>query len=194
MHVAGKVDKGYTYSANANYWAPLSNYDDDDDDDSNEEIKKGEKTSTMILDSGATSHFVNPKENLPITGKAHKTVALPDGSTISATHTAELPFSKLTNDARKAYVLPGLQPNSLVSVGKLADAEYTTIFHPARKGVTVNQKGSIQIKLLHKPVLQGGRDNNGLWQLSQQTTAPSLVSKMTKQEVASNVYNLLSMS
>ena len=117
----------------------------------------------MVLDLGATLHFVNPKENLPITGKAYKTVALPDGSTISATHTAELPFSKLTNDARKAYVLPGLQPNSLVSVGKLADAEYTTIFHPARKGVTVHQKGSIQIKLLHKPVLQGWRDNNGLW-------------------------------
>jgi hypothetical protein len=32
MQVAGKVDKQYTHSANANYWAPLSNYDDDDDD------------------------------------------------------------------------------------------------------------------------------------------------------------------
>ena len=50
MHVAGKVDKEYTYSASANYWAPLSNYDDDDNDDSNVEIKQGEKTSTMILD------------------------------------------------------------------------------------------------------------------------------------------------
>jgi hypothetical protein len=32
MQVAGKVDKQCTHSANANYWAPLSNYDDNDDD------------------------------------------------------------------------------------------------------------------------------------------------------------------
>jgi hypothetical protein len=32
MQVAGKVEKQYTHSANANYWAPLSNYDDHDDD------------------------------------------------------------------------------------------------------------------------------------------------------------------
>ncbi len=32
MQEAGKVDKKYTHSANANYWAPLSNYDDDYDD------------------------------------------------------------------------------------------------------------------------------------------------------------------
>ena len=97
MHVAGKVDNGYTYSATANYWAPLSNYNDNGN--GNVETKKGKKTSTMVLDSGATLHFVNPKENLPITGKANKTVALPDGSTIAATHTTELPFIELTNDA-----------------------------------------------------------------------------------------------
>jgi hypothetical protein len=32
MQVAGKIDKQYNHSANANYWAPLSNYDHDDDD------------------------------------------------------------------------------------------------------------------------------------------------------------------
>ena len=61
--------------------------------------KKGEKTSTMILDLGATSHFVNPKENLSITGKSNKTVTLPDGSTIAAIHTTEFSFTELTNDA-----------------------------------------------------------------------------------------------
>jgi hypothetical protein len=47
-----------------------------------------------------------------------------------ATHTAILPFESLSDEARRADVLPGLRPNSLVSVGKLADADYTTIFHP----------------------------------------------------------------
>jgi hypothetical protein len=71
------------------------------------------------------------------------------------THTTDLPFDALTNDAWKAHVLPGLRPNSLFSIGKLADAGYTTIFHPARRGVTVHQKKSLHIQLLHKQVLQG---------------------------------------
>jgi hypothetical protein len=57
-------------------------------------------------------------------------VALPNGSTITVTHTAEFPFDALTKEARNAHVLPGLQPKSLVSVGKLANAGYKTIFHP----------------------------------------------------------------
>ena len=88
------------------------------------------KASTMVVDSGATSSFVLPEENLPITGPSNKVVALPDGSTKQATHTAILPFKSLSIEARKADVLPGLRPNSLVSIGKLADADYTTIFHP----------------------------------------------------------------
>jgi len=125
LPVASKDNINYTYSANANYWAPLSNDDEDDDD---------WMASTMVLDSGATSSFVRPEENLPITGLSDKIVALPDGSTKRATHTAILPFDALSDEARKADVLPGLRPNSLVSVGKLADADYTTVFHPRGEG------------------------------------------------------------
>ena len=90
--------------------------------------------STMIVDSGATSHFVRPEEKLPITGTSHKVVMLPDGTSLQATHTALLPFESLSGKARNADVLPGLRPNSLISVGKLADADYTTIFHPRGDG------------------------------------------------------------
>ncbi len=148
------------------------------------------KASTMVLDSGATSHFVRPDKNLPVTDVSKKAVALANGSKINATHTTDLPFDALTNDAWKAHVLPGLRPNSLVSVGKLADAGYTTIIHPAGRGVTVHQKKSMHIRLLHKPVLQGWQDENGLWRLSCKPTAPILVSKTAKQEAASNVYSL----
>ncbi len=96
----------------------------------------------MGVDSGATSSFVWPEENLPITGLSSTVVNLPDGSTIQATHTTMLLFESLSTEARKADVLPGLQPNSLVSVGKFADADYTTIFHPRREGIMVHKKNT----------------------------------------------------
>ncbi len=120
------------------------------------------KASTIVVDSGATSSFVQLEENLPITGPSNKIVALPDGSTKQATHTAILPVQSLSDEARRADVLPGLRPNSLVSVGKLADANYTTIFHPRGEGITVHEKNTVRVQLLCKPALQGWRDANGL--------------------------------
>jgi hypothetical protein len=180
-----------TYLANANYWAPLSKYNDNDEIEMTQHVSStksdnkvqrnlqtmiltwinqhtnkskffAKKASTMVLDSGVTSHFVRPDKNLPVTGVSNKVVALANRSKINATHTTDLPFNALTNDARKAHVLPGLRPNSLISVGKLADAGCTTIFYPARQGVAVHRKKSVHIRLLHKPVLQGWRDENGL--------------------------------
>jgi hypothetical protein len=96
----------------------------------------------MVVDSGATSSFVRPEENLPITGLSSKVVNLPNGSTIQATHTTVLPLESLSTEARKADVLLELQPNSLVSVGKFANVDYTTIFHPYREGLTMHKKNS----------------------------------------------------
>ena len=165
---ASKVNTSCTYAANANYWAPLENEDENEDAPQAsvnnisaaqaqrdlrsmltawlyQRIGKHQpfhlKASTMVVDSGATSSFVRPEENLPIIGPSNKkVVALPDGSTKQATHTAILPFQSLSDKARRADVLPGLRPNSLVSVGKLADSDYTTVFHPRREGVTVHEK------------------------------------------------------
>jgi len=147
------------------------------------------KASTMILDSGATSHFMRLDENLPITGVSSKVVALPNAATIKATHTTNLPFESLSDAARKADVLPGLRQNSLVSVGKLADKNYTTIFHPKGQGVTVHREGTLKLHVMEKPVLQGWRDAIGLWRLSRDQKG----SEDTKQgidQIALNVYNL----
>jgi hypothetical protein len=100
------------------------------------------KASTMVVDSGATSSFVWPEENLLVTGLSSKVANLPNGSMIQATHTTTIPFKSLSTEARKADVLPGLRPNSLVSVGKFANTDYTTIFHPCREGVTVHKKNT----------------------------------------------------
>jgi hypothetical protein len=146
------------------------------------------RESTMVIDSGATSSFVRPEENLPVTGFSSKIVHLPDGSSIQATHTTLLPFKSLSPKARIADVLPGLRPNSLVSVGKLADANYTTIFHPHGIGVTVHDD-TLRTNSLSTPVLQGWRDTNGLWRLSTDEEKGTLSTQKTK-EVAANVYTL----
>ena len=95
----------------------------------------------MVVDSGATSHyFMRMEENLPVKGPSNKIVSLPDSSKIKTMHTMELPFPTLLATARNAHVLPNLTTNSLISVPKLADAGYTTIFHPHEGGVTVHAK------------------------------------------------------
>ena len=198
QQVVSKVTPTCTYTTTANYWAPLADKDDDDND---VDVRNGKdipsqkinnisdaqvqrdlrstimawihqrmsrhkpfqkKASTMVVDSGATSSFVRPEENLLITGPSNKVVNLPNGSSIQATHTTVLPFESLS----------GLHPNSLVSVGKFADADYTTIFHPRGEGVTVHKKNTFRLKLLHKPVLQGWRDANGLWRVSRDNNEP----------------------
>ena len=143
----------------------------------------------MVVDSGATSSFVRPEENLPITGPSSKIVNLPDGLAITATHTTMLPFESLSTEARKADVLPGLRPNSLISVGKFADADYTTIFHPRGEGVTVHKKNTFRLQVWRKPVLQGWRDANGLWRVSRDERKP-ISCVRSKKELAANVYSL----
>ena len=222
--IVSKVKTNQAYTHAANYWAPLQETDENDEQNNNitagEQIENdlrfmirrwinqriGNKPfqkipSTMVLDSGATSHFVRPEENLPITGESHKVVHLPNGTLIKATHTTMLPFDSLSHSARVADVLPGLKTNTLISVGKLADANYTTVFHPQGNGVTVHEKGTFKLTQWRKPVLQGWRDGNGLWRISQnkQVTVERKQNKQVtveqkNKEVAANVYNLPSIS
>ncbi len=151
QQIVSKVKPNGTHINTAYYWAPLAEEDNDNVCDkaapaqqatiNNVSDAEG-KASTMVVDSGATSSFVQPEENLPITGLSSKVVNLPNGSRIQATHTTMLPFESLSTKARKADILPVLQPNSVVSVGKFANADYTTIFHPSREGVMVHKKNT----------------------------------------------------
>jgi hypothetical protein len=153
----------------------------------------------MVLDLGTTSHFVRGADDLPVTGSSSMSVTLPDGESIQATHTVNLPFEQLSLGARHAHVLPHLTTHSLVSIPKLADAGYTTVFHPGNLGVTIHSK--------RKPVLQGWRDENGLWKLGYND--PLVMSKQRKHnnsakktslnierpnKTAANVYSLPSIS
>ena len=90
---------------------------------------------------------------------------MPDGRAIQASEKALLPWNKLRYDARKCDMLPGLQHNSLVSVGKLADTGYYTLFMPGGQGVHVFDANKVEVNISAEAVLRGWRDHQGLWRV-----------------------------
>ena len=95
----------------------------------------------------------------------------------------KLPFKALTNTAREADVLPG-QKRSLLSVNRMSEEGYTTIFHPGEEGVTIHKEGTLTITTSAPPVLTGTKSNTAkLWMIS--TTH-----KSDNKEEANNVYSL----
>jgi hypothetical protein len=99
---------------------------------------------------------------------------------MKATHTALLPLTQLNVGAREATVIPEMSTQALLSVRQLADQGYTTVFHPYLQGATVHDNDSFKLVTNKNkpPLLQGWRDNGGLW------TVP------LAEEKALNVYKL----
>jgi hypothetical protein len=137
----------------------------------------------MIIDSGATSHFISENMNIPKGGKSDKQVYLPDNTTLRTLTKTKLPFSRLSEAAQEADVLPGLK-RSLMSVNKMSDKGCTKIFHPREEGVTIHQEGTISITMTEPPVLFGRKLNGEkLW------TFPARSQKHKPEEV-NNAYSL----
>jgi hypothetical protein len=59
------------------------------------------------------------------------------------TKITSLPFQQLNKKAKKAHILPHLH-QSLMSLHKMLNKGYTTIFHPENEGVTVHGKENLQ--------------------------------------------------
>ncbi len=54
-----------------------------------------------------------------------------------------------------------------MSLSKLADAGYTTIFHPPNEGVTMHDNNDdFELTVDSPPLLQGWRQAGGLWTVS----------------------------
>ena len=139
----------------------------------------------LVFDSGATSHFVPKEMNLPKKGKSNKEVLLPDNTKLHTSFTTKLPFKELSKKAREADILPGLK-TPLISVNKMAEEGYTTIFHPGEEGVTIHKKGTVSITTHEPPVLQGCKMKGAkLW---------TMLAHGTTTEHANNAYNLPSIS
>ena len=184
--VKSKISTDHTYLVDTNFWSPLDNNDDDKDEESKEEINMIKYTTPatkqktnkwtrrverrrqhrIIIDSGATSHFMSEDLHLPTEGTSNKEVHLPNNAKLRTSRRTKLPFDNLTNAAREADVLPGLN-QSLLSVNKMSEEGYTTVFHPREEGVMIHKEGAITITTSEPPVLTEGKSNAAkLWMIS----------------------------
>jgi hypothetical protein len=135
----------------------------------------------IIIDSGATSHFMSKELNLPNTGPSNNEVYLPDDTKLTTANKTLLPLEQLTKAAQEADLLPGLE-KSLASVNKWSEEGYTTVFYPGKQGVTVHNPGTLTMTTSEPPVLQGHKPGGAkLWTVS--TNHDS-----NKQEQSNNVY------
>jgi hypothetical protein len=126
------------------------------------EFNKVRAIATAMLDSGATSNFIQLSDVLKLTGPSSKSVSTVNGHIMKATHTVLLPLTQLNLGAREAIVIPEMSTQALMSVRQLADQGYTTVFHPYLQGATVHDNDSFKL-VINKPLLlQGWRDNGGL--------------------------------
>ena len=189
-----------------NYWAPLDTINEEEETEeaiNNTTLKalttqkKHRKKWTrrqerrqrkwnehkIIIDSGATSHFLSDEINSPNMGQLKEEVYLPDGSTLTTKYKTLLPFEQLSTEAREAAVLQGLK-KSLASISKWADEGYTMIFHPGDNGVTVHKPGTLTMAFGKPPVLQGHKPSGAkLWMMT-------IDNNQTKSEEMSNIHNL----
>ncbi len=123
----------------------------------------------LVIDSGATSNFVPEEMNLPRKEKSSKEVYLPDNTKLQASYRTELPLEQLSQKAREADILPGLK-TPLVSVNKMAEEGYTTIFYPGEQGVTIHKPGTVTVTTTEPPVLRGHKTNGAkLWTIMANT-------------------------
>jgi hypothetical protein len=107
-----------------------------------------------IADTGATIHCGNnltPAINKR-TAVDPMDVSIPNGTIMSSTHSATLPFSQLPQTATDMHIYPNL-PTPLLSIGKFCDAGYKAIFDA--KSVTIQKD--------LQTILSGTRNYQGLW-------------------------------
>jgi hypothetical protein len=130
-----------------------------------------------MVDSGATSHFVQSDKGLKPKGPSEAIIVAANGAPMTSTQIVELPIPNLSSQATQATVVPALNHPALLSVRQLADNGYTTIFHPHSQGVTVHDVDSFKLATSKPALLQGWREAGGLWTVpiaSDAAISPSL--------------------
>ena len=93
-----------------------------------------------IADTRCTGHYLTI--NVPYTNKTINpslVIMLPDGSTITSSHTASLKIPFLPEEAYTARIFPTLTSGSLISIGQLSDSDCTAFFDTST--VTIQRHG-----------------------------------------------------
>jgi len=135
-----------------------------------------------IIDSGATSNFIMTDAPVVNIKPAIQplTAMMPDGETVTSTHTCELDMPMLPPKAREGHRMPGLK-HSLIAVIKLCNAGCEVKF--TKIGCTISYRGRI-ILHAHKCT------NNGMWMVpltQQQATTTDSISNVPN-EVVNNIH------
>jgi hypothetical protein len=123
----------------------------------------------MHPDTAATSHFYSVKTSTlhnqqRVPEQSSIKVLIPDGSTMSSTHVANLPLPHLSPIATKAHGFTHLASGSLLSIGQLCDAGCTAIF--TNNEVTVHHNNNL--------ILHGHRNlTSKLWDIHLPTSLSS---------------------
>jgi hypothetical protein len=100
--------------------------------------------STDLLDSGCNAHFLlaNTKCTDKILAETPLEVCLPNGTTITSTHTVTMNTPSLPHAAIMAHILPGLAQHSLLYVVKMCDSCCAVAF-TATKVTVINGESAI---------------------------------------------------
>ena len=88
------------------------------------------KIKTSVFGSGATSNFGMVGDDFILRSEiSNKIFHMPTGTTASANFKAKL-HHMVREPARRVDMVPNLNNNSLMSAGKIADAQYITVLTP----------------------------------------------------------------
>jgi hypothetical protein len=114
-----------------------------------------------IADTGASGNYIAHKDisildNIKV-ATSPISVILPDGSTITSSHTAEIVFDNI--QPLIAHIFPNMT-TSLISIGSLCDIGLTATFHKEKVNIYYNSNSD-------KIVITGERDaKTGLWMIN----------------------------
>jgi hypothetical protein len=110
----------------------------------------------MKVDSGASANFHEVSHHLlhqlTSTSNASVSVIVP----MTSQSAANLPLPNLAPSATISYGFPNLAFDSLLSVGKICDHNYTAIF--ANRSVKMFRNTGVQIKAVKPPLIAGTRN------------------------------------
>jgi hypothetical protein len=193
LELAANLVMNNTKTHNSNYWSPFACLVEEQEESSSESttnfemamlaIVKGIPSNKVVahwaqklhnrksrrfafLDSGATSRAAPEEDALDLdnTGQpSQKTFMFPDGRTGKATKKMFLKLN-LHLATREMNIVPGLHL-ALVSIPKLVDAGYTTVFN--KNGTAIYDGKTTTFTATNPPVLESERSKHtGMWKLN----------------------------
>ena len=163
-----------------------------------DQSRSAEEEHTGIPDSGAASGVTNEQDAkvMQDTNKmTNKTFLMPNNTKAQATDVKKLRWPPMST-ATEMNVGPGLH-TTLVSVPKMADANYVTVFDRTKARVYDGTKVKLQVK--EKTILEGYRcPATGLWRVplkshvTNSNTETLLLNQPSPTEAICNIFNLSS--